>query len=114
MRDGMRSENAMSGCGSSAMLLNDDSVAPWKRACGEGAEDDADEDGGGMSAVTTATGCAVSRRRWRRSVWMDEEGGVEVDRCRTRRGRARCVLIACLCAEGASYDAEVAAFIWYC
>ena len=54
----MRRANAMRGYGSIAMDVNDDKVAPWKvcEVLGEF---------GCMKDVTTATGCAVSRRRAR-------------------------------------------------
>lgn len=73
MREGMRREKATSGCGSSAMEVKEESVAPWKRelvgsACGVDGLAPA-----GMSEVTTATGCAVPRRRVRRSRRMDSE-----------------------------------------
>jgi len=48
----------MRGYGSIAMDVNDDKVAPWK-GC------EVLEEWGGMKDVTTATGCAVSRRRAR-------------------------------------------------
>lgn len=88
MRDGTRSENATRLCGAIEMDVNEDSVAPWNRRVtgidvGVGvdvvgvdagvdgldddgcAEDDVDEAVRvrfGMKDVTTATGCAVSRR----------------------------------------------------
>ena len=74
MRDGTRSENATRLCGAIEMDVNEDSVAPWNReapdvdvdvdgSLDDGcAEDDVDEDEDGMKDVTTATGCAVSRR----------------------------------------------------
>ena len=88
MRDGTRSENATRWCGAIEMDVNEDSVAPWNGHVvvgggggdgdGDGlengrcwcAEDDVDDDEGGvgsrsffgMKDVTTATGCAVSRR----------------------------------------------------
>lgn len=79
MRDGTRSENATRWCGAIEMDVNEDSVAPWNGHVGGGdgledgrcwyAEDDVDDDEGGagsrcfgMKDVTTATGCAVSRR----------------------------------------------------
>lgn len=90
MRDGTRNENATRLCGAIEMDVNEDSVAPWNRdvavddddndgGCAAAAEDDVDGGGGadvgvglfGMNEVTTATGCAVSRRSarilWERS-----------------------------------------------
>jgi hypothetical protein len=54
----MRRANAMRGYGSIAMDVNDDNVAPWKGY-------EVLEELGGIKDVTTATGCAVSRRRAR-------------------------------------------------
>lgn len=62
MREGIRRENATSGCGSIDIELKEERVAPWKRlgcvvAC---------DVVGSMREVTTATGWAVSRRSVRR------------------------------------------------
>ena len=78
MRDGTRSENATRLCGAIEMDVNEDSVAPWNRGVPDidvgvdaggldddgCAEDEVDEARVrfGMKDVTTATGCAVSRR----------------------------------------------------
>lgn len=66
MRDGTRKENMTSGCGSRATDENEESVAPWYLT-GNDALDPVFDVEEAMSAVTTATGCAVSRRRARRS-----------------------------------------------
>ena len=80
MRDGTRNENAMRLWGAIEMDVNEDKVAPWKVdvdidgidsdsdfGCGEPEPEEGAGDGGddamlGMNDVTTATGCAVSRR----------------------------------------------------
>jgi hypothetical protein len=69
MRDGTRKEKATRWCGAIEMDVNDDSVAPWKVDDGMDDCGCVDEDGGGgcgaelgMNDVTTATGCAISRR----------------------------------------------------
>lgn len=82
MRDGTRSENATRLCGAIEMDVNEDSVAPWNNRgrvpdidvgveTGGLDDDGCSEDGVdereawvrfGMKDVTTATGCAVSRR----------------------------------------------------
>lgn len=60
MREGMRRENATRGCGSIAMEVKEERVAPWYTL-----EDSKD--------VTTVTGWAVSRRRARRCCVTLEE-----------------------------------------
>ena len=84
MREGIRREKATSGCGSSAMEVNEERVAPWKRelegsACGVDGLASA-----GMSEVTTATGCAVSRSRARRSRRVSSPGLVLLEVARAR------------------------------
>ena len=69
MRDGTRNENATRWWGAIEMDVNEDSVAPWK-VDGMLVDDCAEEsvEGGGadfefgMNDVTTATGCAISRK----------------------------------------------------
>ena len=67
MREGMRSEKATRGCGSIAIDVKEDSVAPWKREWLRELEEFVLRCASGMSEVTTATGCAVSRSNLRRS-----------------------------------------------
>lgn len=43
------------------MDVNEESVAPWNLKGRVEVEDDEAQSGDGMSEVTTATGCAVSR-----------------------------------------------------
>jgi hypothetical protein len=79
MRDGTRNENATRLWGAIEMDVNEDKVAPWKVDVDiDGMDSDSDfgcaepepEEGAGggdgatlgMNDVTTATGCAVSRR----------------------------------------------------
>jgi hypothetical protein len=80
MRDGTRNENATRLWGAIEMDVNEDKVAPWKVdvdidgidsdsdfGCAEPEPEEGAGDGGddamlGMNDVTTATGCAVSRR----------------------------------------------------
>jgi hypothetical protein len=71
MRDGTRNENATRWWGAIEMDVNEDSVAPWKvdgMPVGDCAEESVEGGGGGadfecgMNEVTTATGCAISRK----------------------------------------------------
>jgi hypothetical protein len=89
MREGIRSANATSGCGSIAIDVNEESVAPWYLQpigvfplpyppFNVGLEDSvvsfvlgtvlgSRRSLAGMNDVTTATGCAMSLKRRRRS-----------------------------------------------
>lgn len=72
MRDGTRNENATRWWGAIEMDVNEDSVAPWKvdgMPVDDCAEESVEGGGGGcadfefgMNDVTTATGCAISRK----------------------------------------------------
>jgi hypothetical protein len=69
MRDGTRNENATRWCGAIEMDVNEDSVAPWKvdgMPVDECAKESVEGGGAdfelGMNDVTTATGCAISRK----------------------------------------------------
>ena len=60
MREGTRRENATRGRGSSAIEVKEERVAPWNAGVDAG-----------RRAVTTATGCAVSRRSARSASPVD-------------------------------------------
>jgi hypothetical protein len=118
MRDGTRNENATRLWGAIEMDVNEDKVAPWKVdvdidgmdsdsdfGCAEPEPEEGAGDGHGatlgMKDVTTATGCAVSRRSARifwerpRTLILLAPG------CAIKRGRTLCCCkCGCDCQTG--------------
>jgi hypothetical protein len=80
-REGTRRENATRGCGSRAMEVKEERVAPWYRGdtdmWSSGSCFSEEEDSECRMVVTTVTGWAVSRNKARKSSFTLELGAVE-------------------------------------
>jgi len=81
IREGILRENAMRGCGSSAMEEKEESVAPWKR---RELEDCPSSPSTGSREVTTATGCPVSLNSARKASFVVVANARRADGARQR------------------------------